>query len=293
MARPDFLIIGTARSGTTTLHTWLAGHPAIYMYPGKEPHFFSQDGVWARGLNWYSDLFAAARPGQLLGEGSTSYTDPEYSERAAERIAQVIPDARLIYLLRHPVERLRSDLGHQIRQGRELRPPAEAAADPGAPHALRSHYFACLQPFVQRFPREQFCVVRFEDLVAAPHSAWGSVLTHLGVEPTPAPATMHNAGAEQPDAAWLMRRLRRSPLGPVTRRLPGPLRAAVKRSAGRLGPRPAQGGSTIVPDSVAAPIWDDVAALERWLRAPASLWPGKSPSVCGGETAGEQDTGPP
>ena len=292
MSRPDFLIIGTARSGTTTLHTWLAGHPAIYMYPGKEPHFFSQDGVWARGLGWYGDLFAPARPGQLLGEGSTSYSDPEYSERAAERIARVIPDARLIYLLRHPVERLRSDLEHQIRQGRELRPVADAAADPDAPHALRSHYFACLQPFARRFDRAQICVIRFEDLVAAPYAAWGSVLAHLGVEPVPAPATVHNAGAEQPDAAWLMRRLRRSPLGPLTRRLPASVRTAVKRSAGRVGPRRAPVSSGSVPDSVTVPIWDDIAALERWLGAATSLWPGRSPNDCGGETAGEQDTGP-
>ena len=270
---PDFVVIGAARSGTTSLHNWLAAQPEVFMYPGKETHFFSQDWVWANGVDWYAGLFAGARPGQLVGEGSTSYTDPQYHRAAAERMAATVPDVKLLFIVRHPVARLRSDLDHHLRQGRETRPPEIAAADPDAPHAQRSHYFACLEPFIERFDKDQFCVVRFEDVVAPPYRGWDDVLRHLGLPPRPTPATVHNAGAGQPDARWLMQRLRRSRVGPATRRLPAPLRAAAKRLAGALSrPRPAGPGPVTVPAAVTGPIWADVARLEEWLELEAPLW---------------------
>ncbi len=71
---PDFIIIGAMKSATTTLHGLLASQPGVFMSTPKEPCFFSDDEVWARGVGWYASLFEAAPAGALLGESSTHYT---------------------------------------------------------------------------------------------------------------------------------------------------------------------------------------------------------------------------
>ncbi len=128
---PDFIVIGAAKSGTTTLHEWLHRQPEVYCSVLKEPRFFSRD--WGKGIDWYAGLFAGAATDQLIGEASTNYTDTNFSELAAERMSATIPCARLVYLLRHPVERLRSQYGHNWRRAAETAPlptPSAASATP-------------------------------------------------------------------------------------------------------------------------------------------------------------------
>lgn len=156
---PDFVIIGAGKSGTTTLYEWLAQQPEIFASSLKEPRFFSRD--WDKSLDWYAALFTEAKDHQRVGEASTNYTDVEYCEVAAERMAAVIPDARLVYLIRHPVERLRSQYRHNWRRCVEYEPLAEAVLRPANPYVGRSLYYQRLQPYAERFPPEQICVVRF------------------------------------------------------------------------------------------------------------------------------------
>ena len=112
---PDFLIIGAAKSATTTLYEYLTRQQAIFMSPEKEPCYFSHDDVYAKGEDWYRSLFAGARDDQICGEASTTYSRwPQYPH-AAERIARAIPQARFIYVMRHPVERIYSFYGHRMR----------------------------------------------------------------------------------------------------------------------------------------------------------------------------------
>src|SRR5215469_5961387 len=116
MALPDFLIIGAPKAGTTALHAALAQHPGLHMSPVKEPKFFLSDGpppvrggpgdaqtyrehVWRRAE--YEALFDAAQPGTLRGESTPFYL---YRQDAQERIRALIPNAKLIVILRDPVE---------------------------------------------------------------------------------------------------------------------------------------------------------------------------------------------
>ena len=112
---PDFFIVGHAKSGTTALYEMLRPHPQIYMPDGKEPWFFSTDmatrfqpwrvGAPVQTLEEYLLLFTGARPEQRMGEASSSYL---WSRTAAERIAEVAPEARIIAILREPASFLRS-----------------------------------------------------------------------------------------------------------------------------------------------------------------------------------------
>jgi hypothetical protein len=84
MSRPDFLIIGAMKSGTSTLAAQLSEQAGIFMTTPKEPNFFSDDDVYAQGLPWYAALFDAAEPGDIKGEASTHYTKrPTYPETLA------------------------------------------------------------------------------------------------------------------------------------------------------------------------------------------------------------------
>jgi hypothetical protein len=103
---PDFVIIGAMKSATTTLHEQLAAQAGIFMSEPKEPNFFSDEENWAKGMGWYRGLFEGAGDALLTGESSTHYTKlPDYPS-ALPRIRERLPDAKFIYVMRHPMQRL-------------------------------------------------------------------------------------------------------------------------------------------------------------------------------------------
>lgn len=115
---PDFLIIGTQKGGTTAFYRLLTQHPLVQPATTKEVHYF--DVHFAKGIDWYLSHFpvSTSRDGQktLTGEASPYYL---YHPHAARRAAQVVPGAKLITLLRNPVDRAYSDYNHKVREGRE------------------------------------------------------------------------------------------------------------------------------------------------------------------------------
>ena len=117
-ARPDFIVIGAMKSATTTLHEQLARQPGLFMSVPKEPNFFSDDDNYAQGLGWYSSLFRDAPAGALRGESSTHYTKLPTHPRTVDRMVQALPDVKLIYVMRHPIDRLISQYVHEIAVGR-------------------------------------------------------------------------------------------------------------------------------------------------------------------------------
>jgi hypothetical protein len=135
---PDFFIVGAPRSGTTFMFDYLGAHPQIYAATRKEPQFFATDldsgsyldsVTFVRDRDEYLALFAGARPDQLAGEGSTWYL---YSKEAASNIHAANPDARIIAMLRHPVEMLYSLHGRRLFGGSEDLPDfADALAAEG------------------------------------------------------------------------------------------------------------------------------------------------------------------
>jgi hypothetical protein len=110
---PNFIIIGAMKSATSTLHEQLARQPGISMCDPKEPNFFGDDANYAKGLSWYAGLFSAGPAGALLGEASTHYTKfPTYPHVVA-RMHEQLPNVRLVYVMRHPIDRLISHYIHE------------------------------------------------------------------------------------------------------------------------------------------------------------------------------------
>lgn len=275
---PDFVIIGAAKAGTTTLYRWLGEQPEVFLSEPKEPVFFSRE--WHRGLRWYGELFAGARTDQRAGEASTAYTDPDHAE-AAERMAATIPHARLVYSVRHPEERMRSHHRDRRRRGVETKALLPAiSADPGR-YLGRSMYYERLQPFLASFPREQLLVVRFEDLVDPQGTAWHQVLDHLGLPPRPAPTIKANVTAESTSVRPLLVRLARLR---KERQLRVPLFAKqlVRRSLSRDRPadRLLAESRVALPSALLDPLWDDAERLGEFLGVERPLWERTLPDSC-------------
>ena len=270
MRLPDFIIIGAMKAGTTSLFNWLGVQSEVVMPQVKEPNFFSDDVSWRRGPEYYSSFFQDVPETKLTGEASVAYTDSGRAERVAERLKATIPSIRLIYVVRHPLDRLRSHFAHEVQRGRERRPFEDALISSVAPYIRRSCYFTCLEPFLNSFDREQLCVIRFEDLVGPEETAWTAVLGHLGLPPRRRPAEIHNVTGIKPSYTRLMLRLWEQGLLSNVDWVPAWLRAWGKKVLTR---RPEKRPEALaIPDTVQEIIWEDVLKFERVLGLETPLW---------------------
>lgn len=170
------------KAGTTSLHRYLDLHPQIGMSNPKEPNFFLEppDGTWHRGLNWYATLFDPRR--EVRGESSTAYANLPRSAGTAERIAAVVPDARLIYVVRDPLERAVSNWAHARAAGAEEAPLEAALADPRSRFVARSLYLTQLREFLERFPLERVLVIDNDELRSARRATLAAAFRFLGVD---------------------------------------------------------------------------------------------------------------
>ena len=270
---PDLVIIGAMKSATTSLYRWLDAQSDVFMAHPKETNFFTDH--WSRGRSWYAGLFAEAEPNQLLGEASVNYTSPNLASSAADRMAEMIPNARLIYVLRNPVERIRSHYRHEVQRRRESRSLLEALREPDNSYTGHSCYARCLQPYIDRFRREQIIVIRFEDVVRPPLPAWSEVLRFLSLPERPAPGGAHNVSGEKAQFTWAMAWAKRKGLinfGQISR-LPQPVRRVGKLLFARGGnsyARKLEASRVPIPGELLTAVWADLARLEGWLGSP--LW---------------------
>ncbi|GBF81428.1 sulfotransferase domain-containing protein [Aphanothece sacrum] len=196
MRKPDFIIIGAAKSGTTTLYQYLCRHPQIYMSTPKEPDFFSLEKSYARGIDWYESLFKDATPDQICGEASTTYSRYEQHPKAAERIAKYCPNVKLIYIMRHPLDRAYSFYAYRFK-GTQLNQEFhvarnelmtaktfEEAIAQQSEFIDSSYYLEQIERYLPFFPRESFLFLLMEDLIEKPASTLNQILTFLGADST-------------------------------------------------------------------------------------------------------------
>ena len=181
---PNFIIIGAAKSATTTLTTILPKHPDIFISKPKEPKFFGRN--YKKGWDWYASRFEAGKDHILRGEGSTMYTSKMKGFRHTPALMhKYLPNLKLIYIIRHPLDRIVSQWRHY--RGRH---PSSANFDELMSNRnLRrlvvgcSMYHQHLMAFREFYPDEQIHCMTFEDLIAAPKQSLRTTLKFLGVKP--------------------------------------------------------------------------------------------------------------
>jgi len=211
-ALPDFVVIGAQKSGTTSLYRYLAAHPSIVAADTKEVHFF--DVNYPRGLDWYRSNFPPRRQlerlaGRLGGRVLTGEATPYYlfHPLVPQRMHALLPDARLIVLLRDPVDRAISHHNHECQDGFETLPFAEAieaeadrlprssdalAAGDATPSAFRhrhhsylsrGRYAEQLEAWFAHYPRERFLIMESSELFADTPAAVARTYSFLGLPP--------------------------------------------------------------------------------------------------------------
>lgn len=252
---PNFVIIGAAKGGTTSLYRYLSGHPDVYMSPVKEPNFFAYEGhpLDFRGprdqelgapafavtsLDAYRALFAARTTERMVGEASPFYL---CIDGVAQRMAQRIPDAKLIAVLRDPAERAFSNYVMFLRDRRETLAFREAIVQcdarrranwaQGWQYVDMGFYARQLRAFYAVFPAAQIKICFYEDLSARPQALFREVLDFLQVSPDYTPDFSERLNVSLVKRRRLDRLVNRPNAWRSMARLalPAPMRAAIAR----------------------------------------------------------------
>lgn len=264
---PNFFIVGVAKAGTTSLYEWLAQHPQIYMSAIKEPHYFTNDltsipALIIKERGQYLKLFAGAQQAQARGEASASYFP--YAKIVAPRIAEVVPDARIIVLLRDPIERAHSDYVMYGRQGRESMSFYDALQKSKHRQIYIQKYAEPLHQFLQVFRAENVLVLMFEDMKHKPRVVLQQIARFLHVDETSMQnvnLTVENTGGiPRGKIAQLLLRVRQQiPIQEFA--LPRSMKSLLRDAI--LAPKPAIDAKTL---NYLRPLFDhDVTEVEKLL----------------------------
>lgn len=205
MTLPNFLIVGAAKAGTTSLYNYLDQHPQVYMSPRKEPRYFAPEYYTTfyhhaignlyreNGLSRqeYEALFDGVTDEIAIGEASTEYL---FFEKSAERIKQTIPDAKILIVLRNPIERAFSAYCFHVRDGRETLSFEEALAQ--EPIRAEQHwqvgwlykrggfYYDQVNRYYKLFENHKIKIILWKDLNDDPQAVCAEIFDFLGVDPS-------------------------------------------------------------------------------------------------------------
>ena len=179
---PNLLIVGAAKSGTTSLHSYLDHHPAVAMSRKKELQFFSRDN-WRDLVDWYRGHFP--EPAPVRGESSPAYSMDPVLPHVPERAHELIPEARIVYMVRDPIERLLAHYVEFVALGLEEKTFEAALADYDSGrnvYAMTSRYAHQLACWHAAFPASQVLVLDQRELLDERRDTLRRVFRFLDVD---------------------------------------------------------------------------------------------------------------
>jgi hypothetical protein len=178
---PNLLVIGAMKCGTTSLHRYLRLHPEIGMSAPKELNYFVDELQWGLGEEWYRSHFDPRLA--VRGESSVHYTNHPRFAGVPERMHSLVPEVRLVYMVRDPVSRMLSHYVHNRAGGYERLEVEEAFSRPSS-YIDRSRYFMQLERYLEHFSPEQVLIATQEELNADRRGTLRRVFEFLGVDPS-------------------------------------------------------------------------------------------------------------
>lgn len=179
---PNYLVIGAPKAATTAICTHLGRHPEVFMSHPKEPFFFAYDDVYRKGIQWYQELFRDAQGKKAIGEGSTVYAQLKTFPNTLQRILEHVPDAKIIYAVRHPLDRIVSHWVEMTSQGLTQLPFNQAVREDIQYLDASSYHFQLTQ-YLDHFRPERVKVVFFEEFEENPDRVLRDCFEFLEVDP--------------------------------------------------------------------------------------------------------------
>jgi adenylyl-sulfate kinase len=236
---PNLIIVGAQKCGTSALRHYLHLHPDICMSAQKELDFFVESRNWGNGLAWYESNFRGKDgKAKVYGEASPNYADYPATREVPQRMHSIVPGAKLIYIVRHPIERIISQYIHYRRRGSERRSLSEAlkvsdgeSLDSNR-YLRRSKYYMQVTQFLNFFPRSSIFICVQEDLLERRRETLADVFRFLDVDDTfdteAFSRLIHESrGSRAKNRIGMI--LARGPERGILRRLPRPLRWPLER----------------------------------------------------------------
>lgn len=184
--KPNFIIVGSMRSGSTSLSALLNANPNIFI-PQKELYFFSFERNYLKGINWYESFFRDVSGHRILGEKCVSYG---YVRESRDRILQYNPNVKLIWILREPISRAISHYRHNVNNGIEKRDFRQAISDElndqtssiFKMYLNRGRYINEINHFLEVFSSNHIYVLLMEELFQNKSNVFRKLLDDLGTK---------------------------------------------------------------------------------------------------------------
>jgi hypothetical protein len=181
---PRFIIIGAMKCATSSLYQQLVAQPGVFMTTPKEPNFFSDDEIYNQGIDWYWNLYAPAQAEDLCGEASTHYTKLPTYPHTIERMKQHLPgEVKLVYMMRHPVQRLVSHYIHEWTQ-KVISVDLNTAIAKHPELIAYGRYSMQIQPYLEAFGADNVLPIFFEQFCHVPELELKRVCEFIGYPQT-------------------------------------------------------------------------------------------------------------
>lgn len=285
MTLPNFIIGGVPRGGTTSLFYYLGQHPEVYVCSNKEPRFFLSDlkdteiekltgKITVRTIAEYESLFAGATDEKAIGEATPMYI---YYPQAIRRIKETLPDVKLIFTLRDPIDRAYSSYWNAHRRnGLGFNPiPIDKVLTETNIQVLRGRYYHYLSNWYAEFAPSQIKIVLFDDLKKDALSVFREICQFLGIDDQFVPdLTVRNRSGVPRNKTWetVLRNLRNSSfkklLDPI---VPETLYNKINNSRDQNFEKPPPLPADLI-ESLSGFFLDDITQLESFLNRDLSAW---------------------
>jgi hypothetical protein len=279
---PNLIIIGAAKAGTTSLHAYLDLHPQITMaapadMPEKEMRFFWRDD-WRERMAWYESHFDVGSP--IRGEATPAYSAYPFHDHVPERMHELVPEAKLIYLVRDPIDRICS---HWVQRRADGDPtPFERymrdVDEPANPIVCPSCYWAQIQRYLPFYDRSQLLVLDQHDLLNRRRETLREVFGFLGVDQefdSPAFEAERNTRADKFGPRHVTMRLWKPVLWPLSRAVPAAVRDSLRGPARRVLFAPVREAPALTPgarEELEKILRPEVEALREFTGKPFPSW---------------------
>jgi len=227
---PNLIVIGTQKGGTSSLHYYLSLHPQIYMCREKELDFFIAQRNWERGVEWYKKNFVGEA--KIYGESSPNYTDYPRYDQVPKRMHAIVPNVKIVYILRDPIKRIISHYMHWYSAGLENRTLSDALRNiESSRYTRRCLYYTQLEQYLNYFAKSNIFIMTSEDLYNNPQKIMQKLFTFLEVDNSfhdQKLSRIHHKSSNKRRNNALGMFLEKSPIGETIEQLPRNIREKAK-----------------------------------------------------------------